>query len=585
MTTENTIIQVENLGIAFKAGAERIHAVNGINFSIQPGEALGVVGESGSGKSVTALAMMGLLPTGISEITSGNIWFGGSGQGHSDLLTLSEKQFRNIRGNKIAMVFQEPMTSLNPVLRCGPQVVEAILCHQSLSFAQAQQKVLQLFEEVKLPDPQKAFRSYPHELSGGQKQRVMIAMAMSCEPALLIADEPTTALDVTVQKGILELMKELQQKHQMAIMFISHDLAVVSDVCSKVVVMRHGEIVEQGKTSEVFNNPSHPYTRALMECRPKPGVRPKTLPTVSDFMEGMSGDGKNSLTAAKPIGARAVEYVDAQSRKQSQEEMYSREPLLRVEDLWSRFPMKYGFWGNVKEWFEAVKNVSLELYPGETLGLVGESGCGKTTLGRTILRLKPMSAGRIFFDGQDISALKGEKLRKLRKSIQVVFQDPYASLSPNMTVGDAIMEVLKVHRMCATEAQRKQRSMELLEKVGLTPAHFYRYPHEFSGGQRQRIVIARALCVEPRLMICDESVSALDVSVQAQVLNLLNKLKADFGFSVLFISHDLSVVNFMADRVLVMKNGEIVEAAEADELFKNPRHSYTKALIEAIPGK
>jgi len=584
MSKTNILLRIENLGIDFKAGAERISAVRQISFDIQKAQALGVVGESGSGKSVTALAMMGLLPQGISFVSSGNIWWHDGDKPKTDLIALREDDFQKIRGNKIAMVFQEPMTSLNPVLSCGNQVVEAILCHKKISFAQAKEKTLQLFEEVKLPNPLKAFRSFPHEMSGGQKQRVMIAMAMSCEPSLLIADEPTTALDVTVQKGILELMDELRQRHQMAILFISHDLAVVSDICQDVIVMKNGAIVEQGSIDDVFKNPAHPYTQALMVCRPKPGQRLQVLPTVDDFiLRSSNPDSPDSGFQNNPK-PEVSNIVDAHSRSLFHQELYSKEPLLKVEGLSSRFPIKYGFWGNVTQWFEAVKNVSLDIYPGETLGLVGESGCGKTTLGCTILRLKPLKSGRITFDGQDITHLKAEKLRQLRKSIQVVFQDPYASLSPNLTVGSAIMEVLKVHGYYQNDRERRQKTIELLEKVGLQENHFYRYPHEFSGGQRQRVVIARALCLNPRLMICDESVSALDVSVQAQVLNLLNSLKSDFGFSVLFISHDLSVVNYMSDRILVMKDGQIVESGEADQVFYHPSHSYTKALIASLPG-
>ncbi len=551
------MLRINDLHIGFGNGNGKNIAVKGISLNINRGESLGLVGESGSGKSVTALSVMGLLPAGA-NIEKGEIVFDGT-----DLLKLPAKELRKYRGNRIGMVFQEPMSALNPVQRCGNQVLESVLLHQNINKKEAKERVVSLFEKVMLPRPGKIFNAYPHEISGGQKQRVMIAMAIANNPDLLIADEPTTALDVSVQKEILELISKLQKDTGMAVLFISHDLAVVSKVSQRIAVMYKGKIVEEGTTAKIFKNPAHPYTQGLIACRPPLNGHPEILPTVDDFMKGKTVSGNI-----------------AQRKKTD----YKNTPqLLRVEKLKKSYPLKKSITGKVKESVLAVNNVSFEVYKGETLGLVGESGCGKTTLGRSLLRLIEPDSGHIYFDEKDLTELKGKELKKERKNINIVFQDPYSSLNPRMSIGMAVMEPMIVHKLYKNNKVRREKTIVLLEKTGLKAEHFNRYPHEFSGGQRQRIVIARALALQPRFIVCDEPVSALDVSVQAMVLNLLNNLKKEFGFTYIFISHDLAVVRFMSDRIMVMKEGTIVETGDADEVFYNPKHPYTKMLINAIP--
>jgi peptide/nickel transport system ATP-binding protein len=489
---------------------------------------------------------------------------------------------RKFRGNEIAMIFQEPMTSLNPVFTCGKQVMEAIQLHQKFSRKEAKEKTIELFKKVKLPRPEEIFASYPHQISGGQKQRVMIAMALSCNPAILIADEPTTALDVTVQETILHLMKELQEEYNMGILFITHDLGVIAELADEVVVMYKGKLVEKGPALQVFSNPNHPYTRGLLACRPPLDVRVRELPTRKYFMTE-DEDGvivETGKTVSEVIKELAVSKNEVSLRH---EIIYAQEPLLEVNNLKTYFPNKKSFFGKAKSWVKAVDDVSFKLYPGETLGLVGESGCGKTTLGRTILKLIEPTDGVIVLNGENITGYSNKSMRRLRKDAQIIFQDPYSSLNPRITIGEAIMEPMRVHKVCDNEMQRKQEVLELLVKVGLDPNQFNRYPHEFSGGQRQRICVARSIALKPKLVICDESVSALDVSVQADVLNLLNELRDEFGLTYLFISHDLSVVKFMSDRMIVMKEGKIEEEGLADEIYANPKTEYTRSLINSIP--
>jgi len=577
-----TLLNIRNLRISFLRDGEWNETVHGVSFEVPKGKTLGIVGESGSGKSVSNLAVMRLLNEKQSRITADEITLDGK-----DILHLSENQMHDIRGKRIAMIFQEPMTSLNPVFQCGFQVTEAILAHEDVTEDAAKARTISLFKKVMLPRPDAIYKSYPHELSGGQKQRVMIAMALACNPELLIADEPTTALDVTVQKEILKLLKDLQrgtpessessdssENSQMSMIFISHDLGVVSEVSDYIAVMHNGNIVEYGEAQEILNNPKDPYTKGLLACRPPMDYRLKRLPIVKEFLDGTwkeDADFKKQL------------IVTQEDRENHLKEIYSREPILKVEHLKTWFPLKKGVFNRVYDHVKAVDDVSFEVYPGETLGLVGESGCGKTTLGRSILRLVEPSEGKIIFEGRDVMSLSGNDLREYRKHAQIVFQDPYSSLNPKMRIGDAIAEPMMVHGLEPDAKKRRDKVCELLTEVGLQPEHYQRYPHEFSGGQRQRICIARALAVHPKLIICDESVSALDVSVQAQVLNLLNRLKDDFGFTYVFISHDLSVVRFMSDRILVMYNGKPVELGDADEIFNNPKNEYTKKLINAIP--
>ncbi|MBP1629564.1 MAG: transporter ATP-binding protein [Bacteroidetes bacterium] len=559
----NKIVDINDLRISFLREKNWHQVVKGISFSISSGEIVGLVGESGSGKSVSSLAIMGLLPQKSSHIDSGSIIFDGL-----NLANIDEKIHRTLRGKHIAMIFQEPMTALNPVQKCGKQVLEIILLHNKISKFEAKERVLELFTEVMLPDIERIYNSYPHELSGGQKQRVMIAMALSCNPDLLIADEPTTALDVTVQKTILELLKSLQEKYGIGILFITHDLGVIKQIADRVVVLYKGEIVEQGEVNEVFFKPKHPYTQGLIASRPPTDERPRRLLTVSDF-----------LNTEKKVS----EIITTKEREENHKVLYSNNPILKVKDLVIEYVIEKNLFGKTTKTLKAVNNVSFDIYKGETLGLVGESGCGKTTIGRAILQLIESKSGKVELEGVNLSELSPEKMRLLRKKIQIIFQDPYSSLNPRMTIGDAIKEPMTVHNLYSNDTQRKEKVMELLEKVGLDRSHYKRYPHEFSGGQRQRIGIARALSLEPEIVICDESVSALDVSVQAQVLNLINDLKRDFGFTCIFISHDLSVVKYMSDRMVVMQKGNIIEMGESDTIYSNPQTDYTKKLIWAIP--
>jgi peptide/nickel transport system ATP-binding protein len=568
------LLSIEGLHINFTSDAGPSAAVKSNSFFINKGELVAIVGESGSGKSVTALSILQLLPK-HTQIAGSALFFNTDEQ-PVDLLKLSDKEISSIRGNEIAMIFQEPMTSLNPVFTCGYQVMEAIQLHQQVNKATARKKTIELFKKVKLPEPENLIARYPHELSGGQKQRVMIAMAMSCNPALLIADEPTTALDVTVQKTILELIKSLQIENNMGVIFITHDLGVVADIADKIVVMNKGEIVEQGFTKDILDSPKHPYTMALLACRPAGKIKGVRLPVVSDFIDIA---GKLKATSYEP---KATDH-SFRSIPNSVEKFQTT--ILEVKNLSVHFPVKKNLFGKATQYFKAVDDVSFTVLQGDIVGLVGESGCGKTTLGRTILQLIKPTSGSILLDGKDLTQTNAEVLRKMRKNLQIVFQDPYGSLNPRITIGDAILEPLKVHSVLANNKQRKEKVMELLEKVSLDTSHFNRYPHQFSGGQRQRICIARALALNPSFLIFDESVSALDVSVQAQVLNLLNDLKAEFGFTAIFISHDLSVVHYICNRILVMYKGKIVEEGTADQVYHNPFNDYTKKLISAIPGK
>ncbi|KQN35124.1 ABC transporter ATP-binding protein [Pedobacter sp. Leaf41] len=566
------MLNVENLNIDFYNQEEKtwFKAVKTISFNVKKGTVLGIVGESGSGKSVTSFSIMRLHDERSAKIT-GDIDFE-----DVSLLNLSSNEIRQIRGNQISMIFQEPMTSLNPVFTCGEQVAEAIILHQKVDKQTAKEKTIDLFNEVQLPRPEKIFDSYPHQISGGQKQRVMIAMALSCNPKLLIADEPTTALDVTVQKTILQLLLKLKEERHMGMIFISHDLGVVNEIADEVAVMYKGEIVEQGPAKSIFENPQHPYTKGLLACRPSPSLQLKKLPVVADFLTGKIADANahlnasNQLTEEEIVSRRAL--------------LYAKKPLLQVKELCTWYSIHNGLFGKTTDYVKAVDQINFEVFPGETLGLVGESGCGKTTLGRTILRLIQPTSGSIIFSGQDITNISRSELRKLRKDIQIIFQDPYASLNPKLSIGQSILEPLQVHRLYKNDAERKQKVLELLSKVGLKEEHFNRYPHEFSGGQRQRVVIARALALEPKFIICDESVSALDVSVQAQVLNLIRDLQREFGLTYIFISHDLAVVKHISDRILVMNKGKIEEEGFPEQIFYAPKAAYTKKLIEAIPG-
>ena len=563
MTTP--LLQVKDLIVEFQTGEGIVRAVNNISFDIPHGKTIGIVGESGSGKSVTSLAVMGLLQKPAAVIPQGQILFNGV-----DLLKCDESKMREMRGNQISMIFQEPMTSLNPVFKVGEQIAEAIRIHKRCSNKEAWDKAVHLMNLVGIPNPSASAHKFPHEMSGGQKQRVMIAMAISCDPKLLIADEPTTALDVTIQKQVLELLHKLQQDLNMSMMFITHDLGVIGDIADDVVVMYRSNVVEKNNAKHIFTTANHPYTKGLLACRPKLGANPRRLLTVSDFMteEGVE----------KQVPVERITVFDKES-----EPLKSDHTILEVQNLVTQFPIKGGLFGRTVDHFKAVNDVSFKIKKGQTLGLVGESGCGKTTLGRSILRLVEPSAGKIIYDGKDITNLGHEEMRLLRKKMQIIFQDPYSSLNPRMTIADILTEPLNIHNEGGTKAQRHEMARALIEKVGLKSNQMNRYPHEFSGGQRQRICIARALMLKPEFVICDESVSALDVSVQAQVLNLLLDLQQEFGLTYVFISHDLSVVNFIADEVGVMYAGKIIEMDKASQIYKNAREEYTRTLLSAIP--
>lgn len=564
-SSQNILLRIENLSVDFKTDDGTVNAVKNISFDIPKGKTVGLVGESGSGKSVTSLAIMRLIPNPPGKITNGSCFFEGK-----DLLKLSESEMRQVRGNKISMIFQEPMTSLNPVFTVGDQIAETLILHQRLDKKQALAKSLSLLDQVGIPHPEERINSYPHELSGGQRQRVMIAMAIACEPDLLIADEPTTALDVTIQKQILDLLADLQKKYKMSILFITHDLGVIADIADEVVVMYRGDIVENESSHELFTKPKHPYTKGLLACRPSLDRNPVRLPTVSDFM---GEDGKE-----KYFDVATLNHI-----KEVRPLTKDNPVLLEIKNLKKYFPLKKGIFGSVLSSIHAVDDVSLTVRKGRTLGLVGESGCGKTTLGRALLRLVEPTSGEIIYNGVDITKLGRNEMRAMRRKMQIIFQDPYASLNPRMTIGAAIMEPMVIHNLGNSKNDRIEMAGKLMERVGLSRAMLNRYPHEFSGGQRQRICIARALAVEPEFIVCDESVSALDVSIQAQILNLLLDLQDEFNLTYIFISHDLAVVKFISDEIAVMNKGVIVEMADAVQIYRQPQHAYTKKLLSAIP--
>lgn len=563
MNNDN-LLDIRNLSVRFKTQKNMVTAVDDMSFTIPKGKTVGLVGESGSGKSVTSLAIMGLIPRPPGIIDSGEIVFNGQ-----NLLELKEKQLRLIRGNRISMIFQEPMTSLNPVFRVGYQVAEVLRLHKKMSKRQAKQRTIELFDMVGIPDPHRRINSYPHEMSGGQKQRVMIAMAIACEPELLICDEPTTALDVTIQQQVLNLMLDLQKELHMSMLFITHDLGVIADLADEVVVMYRSKLVEQAGTVDVFKKPKHPYTKGLLACRPGLKQNPERLLTVADYLDSETGEEKTI----------PAERFEAQQKKDK-----SQNPvLLEVSGLKTYFPIKSGLFARTTDYVKAVDDVSFLVRKGETLGLVGESGCGKTTLGRTILKLQQPTAGTVTYSGVEVFQQNQVEMRKLRSKMQIIFQDPYASLNPRMTIADILSEPMIIHGDQTGKRERLLKAVELMEKVGMRGDQLNRYPHEFSGGQRQRICIARALAVNPEFIVCDESVSALDVSVQAQVLNLLLDLQQEFDLTYIFISHDLSVVNFISDRVGVMQKGKIVELDTAENIYSNPKQAYTQRLLAAIP--
>jgi peptide/nickel transport system ATP-binding protein len=557
------LLEVKNLSLSFKSGFKKNQVLKNVSFTLKKSKTIGIVGESGSGKSLTALSVINLLPVNA-QLESGEIVYYKSNNA-VNLLTLNSEEILKMRGRHISMIFQEPMTSLNPSLTCGYQVAEMLMLHEHISEKKASKRVLELFQEVKLPNPERIFKSYPHEISGGQKQRVMIAMAIALNPSVLIADEPTTALDVTVQKAIIELLKEVQRKYHMSIIFISHYLGVISQIADEILVMYQGEVVEHGDSDNVLHYPKHSYTKGLLNCRPELTEKNRRLPIISDFLESEDENKKRQFAGTK------------NKRTEFEEE------ILKVKNLNKIYFDKPGFWGKSKESNTAVHEFSFSVYKGETLGLVGESGCGKTTLGRVITQLIEKTSGEIEFKGKSLNRLNTKELKDFRKSVQIIFQDPYSSLNPKLTIGEMLTEPLVVHNLIKTKEERKTKVLQMLNKVSLSEDSYSKYPHQFSGGQRQRIVIARALMLEPEFIICDESVSALDVSVQAEILNLLNDLKDEFNLTYIFISHDLSVVKYMSDRIMVMKDGALVEINKADDLYESPASMYTKNLIDSIP--
>lgn len=592
----SALLEIENLKTYFHSDAGTVKAVDDLSVKIRPGETLGLVGESGSGKSVTSLTIMRLLPDVGAKIAGGKISFLGR-----DLVQMTRSEMPGIRGKDIAMIFQEPGTSLNPVYRVGDQVAEAILLHEPVTRAVARQRARDLFVEVGIPDPDRSLNKYPHEMSGGQKQRVMIAMALSCNPKLLIADEPTTALDVTIQAQILDLIRRLRDERGMAILFITHDLGVIAEIADEVAVMYRGKLVEYDTVRNVFSNPQHPYTKGLLACRPRLDTTRRRLPTVADYMQTTTDATGQIVITEKELTPERLKEIEGRGRGrllhprpdanqisaskdvQQTSVLPGTQPLLQVKDLKVHYPIKSGLLRTVVGHVKAVDGISFDVYKGQTLGLVGESGCGKTTTGRAILRLIPMTSGSVTFEGMNWAELRGAELRRQRRRMQIVFQDPYSSLNPRLTVEAMLTEAMSVHRLGKSTQDRRDRAASLLEEVGLMAEHLVRYPHEFSGGQRQRLCIARSLAVEPDFLICDESVSALDVSVQAQVLNLLKDLQEKRGLTYVFISHDLSVVKFMSDMMAVMNAGKIVEFGPSDEIYANPSNEYTRKLIAAIP--
>ncbi|MCC5944834.1 MAG: ABC transporter ATP-binding protein [Bernardetiaceae bacterium] len=581
------LLEVNNLSITFHTEDESNTALNNLNFKIRRGETIGVVGESGSGKTISVLALLRLIQSSSCKV-SGKAFFDSQKSGLIDLLSLSESEMNQYRGNEIAIIFQDPMASLNPVYTCGDQVTEVILRHKKVSRKQANKEALALFDKVRLPRPKQIFKSYPHQLSGGQQQRVMIAVAIACKPSLIIADEPTTALDVTVQATVLDIFRELRDVEDTAIIFITHDLGVVAEIADKVIVMRKGEVEEEGTTASIFSMPQAAYTKGLLACRPRLNVKLKVLPVIDDFIQSSSTDGKikqGGQARFKSVGqAIMLNYQSDTELRAHHSKLFAQKPLLEIRNLKTHYKERKSFFDRTQTFVKAVDDVSFNVYPGEILGLVGESGCGKTTLGRSILRLIEPQSGEVIFEGKDIMAMNPKQLRLMRRDMQIIFQDPHSSLNPRKTIGEAIMEPMRIHELYESEQARKQHAVELLETVNMSGAHFYRYPHEFSGGQRQRICIARTLALKPKFVICDESVSALDVSVQAQVLNLLNDLKTRYNLTYIFISHDLAVIRFIADRVLVMYQGKIIEEGLCEDIYDKPKEDYTKALMKAVPS-
>jgi peptide/nickel transport system ATP-binding protein len=593
------LLEVKNLKTYFTTSEGITRAVDDISFTLNRGETLGIVGESGSGKSVTSLSIMQLIQS-PGKIEGGEIIYYTKEGKEIDLLKLSEDEIRTYRGSEMSMIFQEPMTSLNPVLTCGSQITETIQLHLGIDKSEARLLTLELFKQVQLPEPKRIFKAYPHELSGGQKQRVMIAMALSCKPKILIADEPTTALDVTVQRKILDLIEQINADvNRAAVIFISHDLGVIAEIADKVLVMYKGKIVEQGEVKKIFQNPQHPYTKGLLACRPPLDRRLKRLPTISDFMEEVIENGEMVLKEKPNSVEKAFQQheIKVETFEERLERLVTQPPVLEVKKLKTFFKRRENWMTNLNRMFKnigkkpsdddfikAVNDVSFKVYKGETLGLVGESGCGKTTLGRSILKLVETHSGEVLYNNQSILDLSTKQLKAFRKDVQIIFQDPYSSLNPRKTIGSAILEPMKVHNILENDEARKRRVYELLKTVALEDKHYHRYPHEFSGGQRQRICIARALAVEPKFIICDESVSALDVSVQAQILNLLMELRDQFQLTYIFISHDLSVVKLISDRIMVMNNGKVEEIGNAEQVYHSPKSEYTQRLIAAIPA-